>query len=181
MRRVAPVGGSVLVALLRAEDPEALCVVHGELAAEVDPLVVELDGIALDAVLDAHAFLAFFEVADDLTSEVVAHLAAGRHGLSEEAHDVRAAEGGHSMVDQRWVAAFQRRAVAKGDVGGPLALVRRPVVGDGVFLEDLVVLRVDHTRELVQQLGPIHGELLVHQALRLGEVLDHGKEFSQRS
>src|SRR3990172_6237859 len=64
-------------------------------------------------------------------------LSAGGHGLAQEAHPVRAAEGGHSVVNQRRVVAVQRRSIAEGDVRGPLALMGGPIVGDRILLTGL--------------------------------------------
>src|SRR3984893_6830614 len=57
----------------------------------------------------------------------------------------------------------------------PLVLVSRPVIGDGVFTEDLGMNGVELASDAVEQLGPFNFELTIHQALSFRPVGDPGK------
>ena len=62
-------------------------------------LIVQLYGIAVDAVLEAYSFSPAFEVTDHFSREVLAYLAAQGNALSQKTHNIGAGEGGHGMVD----------------------------------------------------------------------------------
>lgn len=67
---------------------------HGE------RLVVELERVAVHAMLDAHALLPMFPVTHHIPSEALGHVAAERNWLSQIAHRVRTGESRHAVVDQ---------------------------------------------------------------------------------
>jgi hypothetical protein len=61
-------------------------------------LIVELYGVAVDAVLDTYSFGPAFEVTDHFSGEVLAWLAAQGNALSQKTQDIGAGEGGHGIV-----------------------------------------------------------------------------------
>src|SRR6266576_5931779 len=65
--------------------------------------------------------------------------------------------------------------MVENHIESPLVLVNRPVIGDGVFTEDLAMKRVELASDAVEQLGPFNFELTIHQALSFGPVGDPGK------
>ena len=60
--------------------------------------------------------------------------------------------------------------MVKDDIEGPLVLVNGPIVGEGVFVKDLVMNGIELARDAVEQLGPFSFELTIHQALSFAPV-----------
>src|SRR5213075_1462986 len=129
-------------------------------------LIVELDRVLVDPVFDADTFWAIFELADDFTAEGAVNLA------TQKAHHVTAPEASDGVMGQRRIDALQSRSALEDNVARPLTLVHGPVVGEGKVLEDVVVQRVEHAGDAIEQPWPAGAQLPVHQALRLGEVGD---------
>jgi hypothetical protein len=69
----------------------------------------------------------------------------------------------------------QRGRFPKHHIAGPLALIRRPVVAQRILGEHLVVDGIELAGNPIQQPGPVHSQLAVHQLLRLPPVLHPGK------
>ena len=46
--------------------------------------------------------------------------------------------------------------MVENHIESPLVLVSRPVIGDGVFTEDLAMNRVELASDAVEQLGPFN-------------------------
>src|SRR5438067_7262720 len=130
-----------------------------DVAHNGERLVVQLDGVVVEAVFDTHPFLTLVEIADDFTSEALGDLTAERHTSTEEAHDVGAAERGHGVLQQSGVEAAQLGGLAEDDVDGPLALIRRPVVGRRMSSKDLVVNGIQRLSDAVQYSRPDDSEL----------------------
>ena len=82
--------------------------------------------------------------------------------FTKKPHDVRAGKSSHGMVHPARIEALQVGCVAEDDIEGPLVLVSRPVIGDGVFTEDLGVNGVELLGDAVEQLGPLSFELAIH-------------------
>src|SRR5712691_4860493 len=141
----------------------------------VNALSYSFDRVVVEAVFDAHSFLALAEIADDFASEALGHCTIQWNVPTEETHDVGAAEGGHRMLEQARIEAAQLISCAEGDVDGPRALIGRPVVRRGMSSEDVVVDRVHCPSDAIQQRGPFDGELLIHQLLRRRPVFDPWK------
>ena len=115
-------------------------------------------------MFDADAFGAVFEVADDFA------LVSSVDFAAEETHDVRGGESGDAMKDECGIDLSQRGAVFEHDVGGPFALVERPIVAERKAFEDLRMGRVEEPGELVQGSDPGEVYLLIHEGLGLGGV-----------
>ena len=92
--------------------------------------------------------------------------------FTEKTHDVRAGKSGHGMVHPAWIEVPQVGRVAEDDIEGPLVLVSRPIIEDGIFTEDLGMNGVELASDAVEQLGPFGFELTVHQALSFRPVGD---------
>ena len=60
--------------------------------------------------------------------------------------------------------------MVENHIESPLVRVSGPVIGDGVFREDLAMNRVELASNAVEQLGPFSFELTIHQALSFGPV-----------
>src|SRR5258708_6658293 len=60
--------------------------------------------------------------------------------------------------------------MVENHIESPLVLVSRPVIGDGVFTEDLAMNRLELASDAVDQLGPFNFELTIQQALTFGPV-----------
>jgi len=82
--------------------------------------------------------------------------------FTEKTHDVRAGKSGHGMVHPAWIEAPQVGRVAEDDIEGPLVLVSRPVIRDGVFKEDFGMNGVELLGDAVEQFGPFSFELTIH-------------------
>jgi len=95
--------------------------------------------------------------------------------FTEKTHDVRAGKGGHGMVHPAWIEVPQVGRMVENHIESPLVLVSRPVIGDGVFTEDLGVNGVKLASDAVEQLGPSGFELTIHQALSFRPVGDPGE------
>src|SRR4029077_19673073 len=65
--------------------------------------------------------------------------------------------------------------MVENHIESPLVLVSRPVIGDGVFTEDLAMNGVELASDAVEQLGPFSFELTIHQALSFRPVGNPGK------
>ena len=83
----------------------------------------------------------------------------------EEPHHVGALEVIHGVPHQLRVETGQGARILEEQVGGPLGLVRRPVVVHRPRLEDSGVLRVEDASDGGEGARPVEGELLVHEAL----------------
>jgi hypothetical protein len=79
------------------------------------------------------------------------------------------------MVDPAWIEAPQIGRVVEDHIESPLVLVSGPVVGDGVFREDLGMNGVELSGDAVEQFGPWGFELTIHQALSFAPVRKPGK------
>lgn len=149
-----------------AKDFKAVRLVDGGFSAQDRTLfVVEFDGVLADAVFDAYTFGSVFKVGDDFAFKGAMDFAA------EEAHDVRAGEGGHAVMNERRIDLSQGRGVFEHEVGGPFALVGGPVVVHGMVFEHGVVSGIKHPRHFVQGRGPGETKLLIHEGLSFGDVL----------
>ena len=124
---------------------------------------------------DAHAFLAFAQITDDLPGEVGRQLATQRNLATEEAHDVAATQADHGLLQQAWVEPPQRGRITEDDIDGPLALICGPVIGRRMGTEELLVNRIQTVGNLRKSRRPIHGELLIQQVLGLLPVFDPRK------
>src|SRR3984885_6340187 len=89
-------------------------------------------------------------------------------------------DGELAPADQPRIQPGERPGVAEQNVGGPFALVRRPVVFDRKGLEHRLMCRVQFARDGVQQIWPGGLKLLVHQTLRLGGVVQPGETIVAR-
>ena len=94
-------------------------------------LVVHLDRVLPQPVLDPHALGAGLHVADHFGLQPCRDIAGGWDVAAQEAHYVPAEERRQAVVDQPRIQPCQRPAVTEQDVGGPFALVGRPVVRSG--------------------------------------------------
>src|SRR5438105_6010542 len=139
-------------------------------ALRVVSLIVKFDGVAIDAMFDAYSLGPAFEVTDHFSGEFLGYLAAQGEVFAQKTHDIGAGEGGHCMVDPAWIEAPQVGRVVEDHIDGPLVLVSRPVVGDGMFMEDLGVDGVELASDAVEQLGPSGFELTIQQALSFGPI-----------
>src|SRR5262249_30940660 len=168
--QLAPRTTTVRVALFGPEDLEVRRIVEGVLGPQHAALfVVELEGVLANAVLETDPFFAFLEVAADFTREVPAHSPA------EKAQHICTAKARDPMQHQGRIDLGQRLGAFKHDVGRPLALVIRPVVGGVPLSKDPGMCRGQRSCDLVQDLGPIDPELAVHELLRPPKVLDSGE------
>ena len=95
--------------------------------------------------------------------------------FTEKTHDVRAGKSGHGMVHPARIEVPQVGRMVENHIESPLVLVSRPVIGDGVFTEDLAMNRVELASDAVEQLGPSGFELTIHQALSFRPVGDPGE------
>ena len=82
--------------------------------------------------------------------------------FTKKTHDIRARKSCHGMVHPAWIEASQVGRVAEDDIEGPLVLVSRPVIGNGVFTEDLGMNGVELLGDAVEQFGPFSFELTIH-------------------
>ena len=176
----SPLLGAVGLAFFASVDPKLLGVVKGHLGSQHAALrrvslVVKFDRILVHLMLDPNALGAFREVADHFALEALGHASGWGNGPPQKAHHVTAAEAGQAVMDEAWIKSPQRGRVPKHQVGGPLALPRRPVVGEGIMLKHLGVPGVPLLHQLAQHLRPIHSPLGVEQLLSTGKVLHPGK------
>src|SRR5262249_34536389 len=89
-------------------------------------LIVELYGVAVDAVLDTYSFGPAFEVTDHFSGEVLAWLSARGNRLAQKTEASGAGEGGHGVVIPARIKARWAGGVVKIDIGGLLVLVNGP-------------------------------------------------------
>ena len=145
-------------------------VVHRRLhAKDAALLVVDLYGVAPDAVFDADALGTILEVADDLALEGTVSTS------TEEAHDVAIRSARDGVMHECRVDGRQRSGVGKHQVLSPLGLVCAPVVVRVLTpITHSSLLRVD-LLEGCRGVGGEFGIGILHELDQEGQRLGHGE------
>lgn len=112
-------------------------------------MIVNLDGVAFHAELDANAFRAFFAVNDDLAGEVAMRLA------TQKAHDISGSEGGDGGGAEVFVDALQISLGFEKNVRGKLSLIDTQPVAAKACLCQVIHEWVDHEDLLEQRARPV--------------------------
>ena len=84
--------------------------------------------IAAHPMLDPDAFGALLQMRDDFAGKGRGDVSPGGNLSPQKAHHIRAGKGCQAVPQKMGVDLFKLLGVFEEDVGGPLALINRPVV-----------------------------------------------------
>ena len=136
-------------------------------------LVIQLHAVETVGVLDPHPLEALLQIADDLPGERPMQAPLRRDLLLQEPQHIPAAEGGDPVVHQSRIQRLQVRWRGEHHVGGPLALLDRPVIVHRVRgRHPLGVHGVELPHQLAQEDRPVDLQLVGEQGLGGREILD---------
>lgn len=165
-----PRAWSTGIAFFGTIDSEVRRIIHGGLNLKnASLLIIDLDGVCFELMFEAYPFRTSTIVADDFSLEV------GMWLLAEKTHDIGGSEHANTGSHKSRVNPCQSLWGFEHNVGGPLALIGRPVVFSSEWSKHLLMPGVKTPCNFIEGIGPRGLELLVHEGLRFENVFNPGE------